>query len=416
LISCCEPASKILEVVNENTFNISLEHDELLPIESFAYSDQDEPESVSKQFSSVKVAANLAPVETNLNVIPTAVDNGSGQIPAVQTDQPTVAIAQSDKIRDKKPLGWSTLDFSIPRSPAAKIIGYSGDVGAVSSPNELAVKLLNGTDSDGMFQRGFSIDVAPYLLLRGTGFTLGEYRNQNAWLTRFLANTKVSVATSTSDSSTARLGFGVEFVLINEGDPRFDEILMNDFRVILANQPQDFDAFDRSIKDQVRAAKDRARKRAAQKSIWTLGIGTSLISSTGRYFDFRGDGSGLWTTYRTGLGGDSELILNAAYRMGERQSVRNSVPAVVVNVDTLTTTAQIRTGSDNFKFSMEAAYNLENQSGVTSNSYLSYGLGVEPKISDNLWLSLSLNGSSGKQNGSDVQIFSGVKWSFNSGN
>jgi outer membrane autotransporter protein len=112
------------------------------------------------------------------------------------------------------------------------------------------------------------------------------------------------------------------------------------------------------------------------------------------------------------LGGDSELILHGYYRSGARTFDRNGA---FVNVDTVTTAARIRTGSDNFKFSMEAAYNFETQSGKTSNSYLSFGLGVEPKITDNLWLALSMSGATGKQSGNDVQIFSGLKWNFNNG-
>jgi hypothetical protein len=317
----------------------------------------------------------------------------------------------------KQPLGWSNLDFSTPASPAAKVIGYLGDIGAISTPNELAVKLLNGLDSDGKFQTGFAIDIAPYLLARGTGFTLEEYVKPNAGFERFLANSKISIATGSRDA-TSRLGLGAEFILINEGDPRLDPKLLEDFQSIVDTlQPfdptdPDYTAYNNSIKPKILAAKNRAKKRALDKPVWTLGVGTSLISTTGKYFDFRGDGTGAWTTFKTGLGGDSELILHGYYRSGARSEDRN---VGFTNVDTLTTAARIRTGSENFKFSMETAYNFETQSGKASNSYFSFGLGVEPKITDKLWLSLSMSGSPGKQTGSDVQIFSGLKWNFNNG-
>ena len=317
----------------------------------------------------------------------------------------------------KKPLGWSALDFSTPPSPAAKIIGYSGEIGAISTPNELAIKLLNGLDSDGKFQTGVAIDIAPYLLIRGTNFTLEDYTKPTGGFNRFLANSKISIATGSRDS-VSRIGLGAEFILLNEGDPRMDLELLKDFQSLVDTLPPfdpkdpDYLTYNSSIKPQILAAKDRAKKRAMAKPIWTVGIGTSLISATNKNFDFRGDGTGVWSTFKTGLGGDSELIVHGYYRGAARTEDRN---LGFVNVDTLTTAVRVRTGSENFKFSMETAYNLETQAGKASNSYFSFGLGVEPKITDKLWLSLSMSGSPGKQTGGDIQIFSGLKWNFNNG-
>lgn len=361
----------------------------------------------------------------------------------------TIALSQgalSDTIVGKKPLGWSTLDFSTPSSPGARIIGYKGDIGSVTTPNELAIKLLTGLDSDGngSFQTGFAIDMSPYLIIRGTDFTLADYRDPNHGFQRFLANTKISIATSKSDTTT-RIGIGAEFILIDDGDLRFDDKLFERFKTILSNQPapspsrpvpppnptpdlqkkydnelqqyeeaeiKKFEAYNISIKADITAAKKEARKRAAQKPIWNLGIATSLISPTGRYFNFGSDGMGVWTTYKRGIGGDSELIFHGSYRSGERIFDRTGG---FFNGDTLTLGTRIRTGSEDFKFSLETAYNIENQSGKSSNNYLSFGLGLEPKVSDDLWLSLSMNGATGRQNGTDFQLFSGVKWNFNNG-
>jgi hypothetical protein len=199
--------------------------------------------------------------------------------------QHNITIAQAENDIQKKPLGWSTLDFSTPPSPAAKIIGYSGDIGGIATPNQLAVKLLNGLDSDGSFQTGFAIDISPYLMARGTGFTLEEYKDSSSGFKRFLANTKISIATSKSDS-TARLGFGAEFILLNEGDFRFDSQLLTDFQEITKDLPPfdpadpEYKVYNNSLKPKIKAAKDRALARNNQKQIWTLGVGTSLISTT----------------------------------------------------------------------------------------------------------------------------------------
>jgi hypothetical protein len=355
-----------------------------------------------------------------------------------------------------KPIGWSALDTSTPASPGAKIIGFTGEIGSVGTPNELAVKLLNGLNSDGGFQPTIAIDVAPYLLIRGTDFTLSEYREKTSGFKRFLASTKISIAANSKSDTGGRLGLGAEFILLNEGDPRLDDILINEFDAILSDQPSPtslkrflpanvvianpatgqiiatdeqkkdaekqrdeadkirFKQYDDAKKIDLEKAKTRAVARASQKSLWTVGVGTSLVSNTGKYFDFRGDGTGVWTTYRIGMGGTSELILHGYYRTGEKTVDRN-INGGFVNVDTLTTAARIRTGNDDFKFSIETAYNLENQNGKSSNSYFSFGLGVEPKITKDLWLSLSMDGKVGRQNGDDIQVFSGLKWNFNNG-
>lgn len=328
----------------------------------------------------------------------------------------TISISQSDNSkRLKKPAGFSELDFSTPSSPGARMIGIKGDLGSVSTPNELAVKLLNGLNSDGNFLPGVAIDFAPYLLASGPGFTLSDYRKSG--FQRFLANTKISIATAPSDQA-ANLGLGAEFILLNDGDPRLDDELFDDLRMATEVPtpppltPAEVDAFNSSIKDKIIAAKKRAKDRSEQKETWVLGIGTSLVSSSSRYYDLRGNGMGVWTTYKRGMGSGSEIILHGEYRSKERTSDRNGG---FVNVDTATAGVRIRTGDDKFKFSLETAYNYASQEAAASNSYLSLGLGAEPKISDNLWLSLSMTGNIGRQNGNDVQVFSGLKWNFNSG-
>jgi hypothetical protein len=338
-----------------------------------------------------------------------------------------ISFAESIKA-ENRPLAWSDVDFSTPRSPAAKIIGEVDQAGSISSPDELAIQLLTGLDSDGKFQPGIAIDFVPYLLIKGTNFTLAEYRNDG--FQQFLARTKFSVATSKSDTN-ARLGSGAEFILIDQGDPRLDTPLLGEINSILDKQPppikQDlretpenfdkrqkryFKAYDDSLKPLIEDAKNQARDRLTQQPIWNVGFGSSLVSTSGKYFDLRSDGMGIWSTYKTGLGGKSEIRLQSNYRSGERISDRKGA---FFNGNTVTLAAQVRTGDEDFKFSFETAFNIENQSGKESNTYLNFGIGVEPKLNKDLWLSFSINGATGRQNGDDVRIFSGLKWNFNDG-
>jgi hypothetical protein len=166
------------------------------------------------------------------------------------------------------------------------------------------------------------------------------------------------------------------------------------------------------LKQPIETAKNEARDRLTQQPIWNVGIGTSLVSSSGKYYDLRGDGMGIWSTYKTGVGGKSELRLHSNYRSGERIADRKGA---FFNGNTLTLAAQVRTGDEDFKFSFETAFNVESQSGKESNTYLNFGVGIEPKVNKDLWLSFSINGATGRQNGDDVRIFSGLKWNFNDG-
>jgi hypothetical protein len=332
-------------------------------------------------------------------------------------------IAQvSTSFADKQPLGWSQRDIAAPGSLADKLIGAStSKIPNISTPGVLATKLLTGFNSDGKFATGLSIDTVPYLLFRGSGMTLEEYRKDS--FKRFLSNTSISIATNKETSSdVARVGISAQFTLINEGDRRMSrEYLtkLEDFAATITQDPKLIGLPQDQINIEVgkRLAEFKKKEwyaneinRLAAKPIWTAGIGTSLITSTGRYSDLRGDGMGLWTTYRQGIGGDAQLILHGAYRSGERIADLNGG---FFNGDTFVLGTRIRIGDEtDSKYSLEAAYNIENKQGSTSNNYLSFGVGLEQKVLENLWLSLSFTVDPGRQSGADSRFNSGFKWEF----
>lgn len=366
------------------------------------------------------------------------------------TSTPPIKIVDPDP--KNKPIGWGEIKFSSTNSPAAKLIGTDeGKIQTISTPSEFSVNLLNGLNSDGDFAPTLAIDMLPYTLFRGKELTLANYRNSS--LERFLANTKLSVATNKvmENSGTARLGVGLEFVLINNGDLRTDQCLMQDITYIAeggknsnlnpcidAIRPQagivepSFKPCDRKKKSEEECRKNReeyveyidkqylkakqaAEKRGDQASIWTAAIGSSWVSPNGRYNNLQSEGMGIWTTYKQGINTNSQLLFHASYRTNERLKV-NSGNNEFINADTLVGGVRLLSGDRNFRFSLETTYNRESPTGgKPNNDYLYYGLGIEPRIGENLWLSLSFGGTTGRQNGSDVQIVSGLKWNFNTG-
>jgi hypothetical protein len=351
-----------------------------------------------------------------------------------------------------KPIGWSEIKFSSPNSPATKLIGTDeGKIQTISTPTELSVKLLNGLNSDGDFAPVLAVDMLPYTLIKGKDLTLADYKN-SAW-ERFLANTKLSIATNKAldNPGTARVGVGLEFVLINDGDLRTDRCLMKDINYIAQHEedstlnpctpailPQTKSdkllekpcnkkkmsseecAKRRETKieyidKQYLIAKKAAEKRSEQASMWTAALGSSWVSPNGRYNNLQGEGMGFWTTYKKGLNTNSQLLFHASYRTNERLKVNNSNNEFV-NADTLMGGVRLLSGDRNFRFSLETTYNSESPTGgKPKNDYLYYGLGIEPRVGENLWLSLSFGGTTGRQNGSDFQIVSGLKWNFNTG-
>ena len=327
----------------------------------------------------------------------------------------------------QKPSAFSDLILNKPTSPAAKIIGIGTEtIPTISTPKQFGFEVLNGLDNNGNFNTGITVDILPYVLIRGNDFTLEEYVNDNSGFQRFLANTTLSVATSRADD-TARAAIGLEFVLLNEGDPRMDKQYSSDLlgiqQKILKKVQEEFkgtnatpDQLKEALKEAkpviIKEIKTAAERRSAQKAIWTIAAANSWFSPTKSYADLRGEGMGFWTTYKTGIGGDSQLLLHASARNGERVTDRKGG---FVNADTLVGGVRLQSGSETFRFSVETSYNRESQGGQRNNDYLYFGIGLEPRVFENSWLSLSFGGNTGRQNGTDLQLKTALKWDFNPG-
>jgi hypothetical protein len=326
----------------------------------------------------------------------------------------------------KIPAAFSSLNLTNPTSPAAKLIGANdGKITTISTPDQFGLEVLNGLDNNGNFNTGVAVDTLPYVLIRGNGLTLEQYRESG--IQRFLANTKLSIATTKASDSigTARAGLGIEFVIINEGDPRLDAQFSQDLVAIQGKildkvgemggpnaTPQQLKEIAEAFNPDIQKAKARAEKRAGQKPMWTAAFGQSWVSPTGLYSDLRGEGMGFWTTYRVSMSDDAQLLLHASARNGERISDRKGG---FINTDTLVGGVRLQSGNRDFRFSLETAYNRESQGGQRTNDYLSFGIGLEPRLFENSWLSLSFGGDTGRQSGTDFQFRTGIKWNINPG-
>jgi hypothetical protein len=371
-------------------------------------------------------AQNLVdlPYDSEYSVVAKADSIGN----SLPIDKVNTAIALDQSKPSKLPIvpaGFSKLILESPTSPAAKLIGSDKTILSVSTSAVLATQLLNGLNSDGDFQTGVAFDILPYSLIRGNDLTLEEYRKSG--FQRFLANTKFSVATVVASDKARRAALGVEFMLINDSDPRIDMEYQKELNEISEKfitpvakiclpgkclEPEERLALLQKIAPSVQEAQKEAKQRLEKKTVWTLGLGQSWVTPSGSYQNLQGEGMGFWTTYRQSIGGNTKLLLHASMRNKERTKQSDGNFA---NVDTLLGGVRLLSGDDNFRFSLETAYNRESQENNQINNYLSFGVGLEPRIADNTWLSVSFGGSSGRQNGADLQFTTGLKWNFNPG-
>jgi len=123
-------------------------------------------------------------------------------------------------------------DLSVPASPAASLLGISGDkVQRPGTLRELAGSVIRGIGADGKPQSAIALDVAPVFVLAPSYIGAGDqYAPETAtsdwdgtasqhWH-RVLARTTVSFGTTNPDSSGAtRSALGLRTGLFDSGDP-----------------------------------------------------------------------------------------------------------------------------------------------------------------------------------------------------
>lgn len=118
-------------------------------------------------------------------------------------------------------------DFLVPESPAFSVLGVNAEnVIRPETPRDLALSLLNGVDPQGNMQTGIALDFTPYLLIRGTSFSLAEYRHHP--FEQFLSRIQLSFATtkgSSEDDKSLRAAVGLRFTVVDLGDARTDKLL-----------------------------------------------------------------------------------------------------------------------------------------------------------------------------------------------
>jgi len=353
---------------------------------------------------------------------------------------PTLAWAEA-KVNNESAQAQS-IDLSVPESPAFTALGLSPQsVTRPASTQELAATVLNGVDKNGNFQSGLALDVAPYQLLFGDTVSLKQYQQgaDSPSLTRILWRSQTSAATAkgTNDADkSVRLALGIRVTPWDRGDPRLDGELEACLRKVarsivqtpLLPESEGKDEAERSefrrrineaqqkLRTESQTCRDEAQKRLWNNSSWALGAAPSWISTDGSVDRMNWDGGILWTSIAygfedvPGLQDAAQLILHGRYR-GNEQVPDPKNKGKFFEQNSVAGGARLRFGNDKFAVSIEALRIFEDPVHRRSSESTRASIGVDIRLSKELWLEVSVGGEGGRRDGNNQAFVLGsFKW------
>ena len=380
-------------------------------------------------------------------------------------------LIRSTTIDETKLVREATIDLSVPQSPAFTVLGVTPEnVIHPATPREFAASLLNGVDPNGNFQTGLALETAPYLLVFGDSITIREYQENR--LTQIAARTQFSLATTkgtSDDDKSARLALGLRLTPYDLGDPRNDEQLLKCFTEGELKQVHDranqlsiemaeFAAtedpteleFEREVDDRLLSLEGEAREAAAKcrqetrsrnwnATSWSLGVAPTWTSRDGGTDDLEWSGAALWTSLAygfedvPGLEDTSQVTMHARYRSDE-QVPDSDNGGGFLEQDTLVLALKARIAGPNIpfgsepggrlepsalggadlNFAIEVSYLNSDRKNRKSEEYFQYSVGAEYRITDDLYLNLTIGATEGQEKDDQVFALGALNWGFSS--
>jgi hypothetical protein len=341
-------------------------------------------------------------------------------------------------IAENQPNTLADADLAVPESPAFTVLGLTPQtVVRPTSPRAFASAFLSGVDEHGNFQSGVALDTVPYLVFAGPQLTLRQYRH--SYSTRLLARTQFSFGNTkgaSDEDKSVRLAMGLRLTLWDKGDPHMDDELLNCFAndlklpppptVIDPNNPGALSPADLAVRAGVSAqnvaaadkCREQARKRNWNRSSWIVALAPSWISPTGETKNFKWNGGGFWTSLAYGFEGipslekNSQLIVHLRYRNNEQVADPNNAGKFLIQ-NSVFLGGRWRFGNENASANFEGVFQRIREKGKDWDSSARYSLGLERRIAENLWFSLSFGSQRGRQDGkNDGFVLSSFRWGF----
>jgi hypothetical protein len=329
--------------------------------------------------------------------------------PPSATATPAARLTTGDQLVKER----SALNFDRPLNAAPAFVALDvtpETVDSPSTPREFGASLLNGLDRKGVLQSGLALQAAPYQILAGRQTSLTEYRD--SYLTRLLYNTSLSIGTtkaSSDNDQAVRLALGLSLTLFDNGDPRMNPAIQQLFDNVNREVPHY--EYDTNLNEAQNAAAETAhyagfadpnklfleglekiRAQSWGRTSWNVAWAPTWVSPTGKAGDLESEGFTTWSTFALGfedvraLKGRLQFLAHLRYRANEMTTDANEVK---FKQDTLFAAGRLRWGRADLNFSLEGAY-LRTWHGPDGNgSAFRVGVGLEKKVSENIWLVVS---------------------------
>lgn len=322
-------------------------------------------------------------------------------------------------------------DFAIPESPGAAVLDETTQIVRPASPRQTVTSLLSNFGPGGTLKTGFSLAVTPYTMLRATPVTLREY-NDSEWK-RFLTRLQLSMAAKTGEPpagstvSPALFGLGVSGVFFDNSDPRLDQPMLQKLSQLFTTSwgsASDAAAIARGENvavPSVSQAKLDAYKSitdAAQRARWNaaaagFGYALRLKSATGNVQNVKTDGGGAWLNLSApgfgSLASNSQFLFTASYRYHD-DFLRDGVSGIE---DSFNLAGQYRVGTADFDGFGQAAHHWRAPQNAAHFSDTTIELGLERKLVNGLWLSVSWTND--KSLGGNSAVKTGLRYGFGQG-
>lgn len=325
----------------------------------------------------------------------------------------TPCISQTSQNYDK---GWGDLNYSVPESPAFKILGTgASNILRPTSTRDIAVAigdyyLNNGTT----IPRNVAVEISPSLF--NPKVNLGDYEKERAWYT-----SAYSIGTKVNPSGSYAVALGAKMKLIDDADLRTNKKLRAfidsygmtlptayvDAKAVVAKAmgyENDIVGFNQILADpsdahHVKAVEmvnseinkkvdlDKISKfRNEQKDslwnaqVWDIGLGVSFASKDSLLKNLSTlDRVGIWTTYGLPLSSQSQLLIGL-------NALLKDDSTGTLNTGNGNVGARVYWGRNDIKGFVEAECVCENKVVPLYKG----GAGLETTFSGGIWITFDL--------------------------